>query len=174
MRDLFQNIEFYINHYDIEKRLFEMGKGIKRRGWLTKDEFLAICLWKSRRPKNRYKNNSEQTIKEKSKACFLEADEILKIKALTILNGVQIPTASAILSVVEPEKYPIIDARCIMSLQSIGIINWKTITLNNWVDYLNIIRQMAKDHKKTPREIEKGLFAYNRINLDEEYRNLYK
>ena len=105
---------------------------------------------------------------------FDEKNELNKIKILTDLKGVRIPTASAILSVVNPEIYPIIDIRCVQSLRDLGIINWKTITEKNWIEYLSIIRSLSKEKNKTAREIEKGLFSYNRINLDKEYTNLYK
>jgi hypothetical protein len=42
------------------------------------------------------------------------------------------------------------------------------------LNYLEIIRKLGKENNKPAREIEKGLFAYNRINLDKEYTNLYK
>jgi thermostable 8-oxoguanine DNA glycosylase len=169
-----ENLEYYIEQYELEKQIFRMGKEIKKRGWLEKTEFLTICLWKSRRPKRLYDLNSDKEIISKTKLSFDEKDELKKIKILTELKGVQIPTASAILSVVNPEIYPIIDERCIQSLTDLGIINWKTITDNNWIEYLNIIRSLSKEKNKTARDIEKGLFAYNRINLDKEYTNLYK
>lgn len=169
-----ENLEYYIDQYELEKQIFQMGKEVKKRGWLEKSEFLSICLWKSRRPKRLYDLNSNEEIIARSKLSFDEKDELKRIKILTELKGVQIPTASAILSVVNPEIYPIIDVRCIQSLKNLGIINWKTITERNWIEYLNIIRDCSKEKNKTAREIEKALFAYNRINLDKEYTNLYK
>jgi hypothetical protein len=169
-----ENLEFYIDQYELEKQIFEMGKEVKERGWLEKSEFITICLWKSRRPKRLYDLNPDKEIITKSKLSFSEKDEFKKIKILTELKGVRIPTASAILSVVNPDIYPIIDERCIQSLTDLGVIKWKTITENNWIEYLKIIRNLSMEKNKTAREIEKGLFAYNRINLDKEYTNLYK
>jgi hypothetical protein len=174
MTDFVQNIEYYIDQYDLERTIFELGKVILKRGWLKKEEFLTICLWKSRRPKNLYDQNSNEDIKSKTKLCLIENDELKKIKLLIELKGVRIPTASAILSVTNPSNYPIIDERCIQSLNHLGEIEWSTITENNWLEYLDIVRRLAKDNNKTAREIEKGLFAYNRIQLDKEYKNLYK
>ena len=104
----------------------------------------------------------------------MENDEKSKIKYLIELKGVNIPTASAILSVINPDKYPIIDERCIQSLNSLGIIKWDKITLDNWINYLIVIRDLGEQFHKSAREIEKGLFAFNRIKLDSEYKNLYK
>jgi len=174
MKEFIQNLEYYIDQYELEKQIFRMGMAIKERGWLEKSEFLTICLWKSRRPKRLYDLNSSKVIVSKSKLSFIEKDELKRMKILTELKGVQIPTASAILSVINPEIYPIIDERCIQSLQDLGVIKWKTITENHWIEYLSIIRGLSKEKNKSARDIEKGLFAYNRINLDKEYINLYK
>lgn len=173
MKKFTQRLEFYIDQYDIEKQIFKLGEEISKRGWLNKNEFLTICLWKSRRPKILYNLNSETQIIQITKLVFTESDELKKIRLLTNLKGVRIPTASAILSVSNPKIYPIMDERCLQSLQKLGVINWKTITENNWIKYLELIRELANKNKRTAREIEKGLFAFNRINLDNEYINLY-
>lgn len=141
---------------------------------MHKDEFMMICLWKSRRPKRLYLQNSEDQIRDNSKACFQESDEKIKIEHLIQLKGVEVPTASALLSVVDPDNYPIIDIRCVSALKQLRYITWEIITPNSWVKYLEIIRAIANDFSKTPREVEMGLFAYNRMELDSEYRNLYK
>lgn len=168
-----ENIDFYIDQYDVEKQIFLTGEIVHKRGWLTKEEFLKFCLWKSRRPKKWYNLNTAEEIKTKTQAAFNEEDERKKIICLTDLKGVNIPTASAILSIVNPKSYPIIDVRCIQSLTELNLISWKTTTIKNWLEYLKIIRALAESNNKTAREIEKALFSYNRMNLDEQYRNLY-
>jgi hypothetical protein len=168
-----ENISFYIENFNIEAQLFKKGVEIKERGYLTKTEFLNICLWKSRRPKNLYKQNSETEIENSTKLALAENDELLKINHLTKLNGVLIPTASAILSIVNPQDYPIIDIRCVNSLKELKVIDWETINSKNWLIYLDVIRRLSKELNLTCREVEKGLFAYNRIKLDLEYKNLY-
>lgn len=174
MNDFEKNINYYIDQYELEKQLYKKGHEYLKRGWLEKSEFLTICLWKSRRPKNLYSLNSENEIKTATRLSFAEKDEIHKVEHLTKLHGVRIPTASAILSVTNPKKYPIIDERCIQSLNDLGIIKWKRITESNWLKYLEVVRELGATYNKTARDIEKGLFAYNRIKLDNQYRNLYK
>jgi hypothetical protein len=94
------------------------------------------------------------------------------MEMLVKLKGVDIPTASAILSILNPKKYPIIDIRCVTALKDLRLISWKTITISSWEKYLIVIRQLAKRHNKTARQIEKGLFAYNRLKLDKDLKNL--
>ncbi len=173
MIDFEENINLYIDQYDIEKYLFLKGSEWRKRGWLKKPEFMDICLWKSRRPKNLYEQNKPEKIKECTKKVFTEQNERNKIELLTNLKGVGIPTASAILCITNPEEYPVIDVRCIETLIDLKLIAWNTINLNNWIEYLAIVRELANRHSKTAREIEKGLFAFNRIKLDIQNKNLY-
>ncbi|MEP7197662.1 MAG: hypothetical protein ABI851_14175 [Saprospiraceae bacterium] len=174
MNEFEENIETYIDHYDIEKHLFLNGAEWIKKGWLDKPEFLEICLWKSRRPKRFYEQNNNFEIREFTEKAFAESNEKTKIELLTNLKGVSIPTASAILCVTNSIDFPIIDIRCIETLVDLKLIYWSNINLNSWGEYLNIVRQLAKKHNKTARELEKGLFAYNRIKLDKQYKNLYK
>jgi hypothetical protein len=169
-----ENIEKFIDQYDWEKQLFINGIEWRKKGWLSKIEFLEICLWKSRRPKGLYEQNSESEIETITKSAFAQTDELAKINTLTTLIGVSIPTASAILCVTNSMLYPIIDVRCVETLKDLKIISWDYINSKNWIEYLNIVRAIAKKHNKSAREVEKGLFAYNRIKLDKQYKNLYK
>ncbi len=42
MKDFTNNIEYYIDQYDLERTIFDLGKEISNRGWLKRDEFLTI------------------------------------------------------------------------------------------------------------------------------------
>ena len=175
MEDFLKHIDYYIDQYDWDKQVFGLGSEIIKRGYMKKDEFLIICLWKSRRPKKWYLQNTSEDIERKTKESLQEKDENKKISILTELKGVSIPTASALLCVINPNDYPIIDERCVQSLNALGYIKWTTITESNWLEYLKIIRGLGVKYNKLAREIEKGLFAYNRIQLDKgELKNLYK
>jgi hypothetical protein len=142
---------------------------------MKKNEFMSICLWKSPRPKKRYKSNLDAEIESITKTAFKESDEKKKMLLLKKLNGIGIPTASSILTVVFPEKYGIIDIRCLDALQIIGKNIKKTISVNNWIKYTNIIRTIAEDNKLTPRNIDQALFAIHKEKLDsKDFENLYK
>ena len=79
MKSFSKNLDFYIDQYDLEKSIFDLGKGISKRGWLNRDEFLTICLWKSRRPKKLYEQNSPDDIKSQTIISLKEKDERKKI-----------------------------------------------------------------------------------------------
>ena len=171
-----KEINKYIGLYDTEKHLFQVvGPSVQVRGYLSFDDFYKICMWKSVRQKNNYIENKND-IEKTSRGAFAEADEARKIEILCELKGVGIPTASAILTVVFPEKYAVIDVRCLEMLKErLGFEVGKSISIKTWLKYLDIMRGLAKENNITPRELDMALFAMHKEKLENEgFRNLYK
>lgn len=174
MDNFSKNFESYTREYSIENVLYEEGYKFLKRGWLERDEFLKICFWKSRRSKALLRKNTVASVRSITRKAFAESDEAKKIIILMELDGVGIPMASAILSVTDPQKYPVIDIRTMQALKNMRLINYKTITINSWLKYLEVIEELKKKFKRPAREIDKALFAYHRMQLDKDFRNLYK
>jgi thermostable 8-oxoguanine DNA glycosylase len=172
---IIKDIKKYIELYDTEKYLFEVvGVLAKERGSLTFDEFYKICMWKSARQKQNYLKN-KRTIEKITKNAFEENDESERIKILCKLDGVDIKTASALLTVVFPQEYAVIDERCLDVLNTYGFKISKYSSINTWLSYLKIMRGLAKENNRTPRELDMALFAIHREQLEKQnFRNLYK
>ena len=169
------NLKKYLSLYNQEDYLFNfIGPQIRKRGFMKFDEFYKIGMWKSFRPKQKYLKN-QNMIEEITKEAFREKDERKKVEKICSLKGVGVPTASAILTIVFPDKYAIIDIRCIEMLERLKFSIKNAMTFKNWVKYLEIIRGLAIDNNITPREVDKVLFAMHKELLDlENHRNLYK
>jgi len=174
---IIKNLKKYIALYDVEKYLFEVvGPRTKKVGYMTFDDFYKICIWKSVRQKQRYIKNKTK-IKAITKEAFSKQDEKEKIKILCDkLEGVGIPTASAILTVVFPEQYAMIDVRCISIIrEKLKIEINKYISVNTWLEYLKVMRKISKKNKITPRELDMAFFAMHKESLEaKNYKNLYK
>ncbi len=158
-----EQLQDYIRKYYVEEVLFrDIGPKAKARGFLEFMEFLKIGLWKSVRQKNRYLKN-KAIVEKITKEAFLEQDEMKKMQILCDnLEGVDIPTASAILSIVYPEKYPVIDIRCLQTLAENGFsIKTTPPNVKIWLQYLGIIRDLAKEFEVTPRDVDMALFAWH-------------
>lgn len=168
------NTKKYLDLYNIEDYIFKIiGPRIRKRGFIEFDDFYQICMWKSARQKQNYLKN-KNIVKDISRNAFNEKDESLKIKHLLKLKGVGIPTASAILTICFPDKYAVIDVRCIQMLNKIGIKIRKSITINRWFEYLKIIRELAHENNLTPRQIDQILFSMHREILEKNnFKNLY-
>lgn len=146
--------------------LIKKMSSVKEKGHCTKEEFLEICIWKSARPKKHYLENTEEEIIETTKKVFSTKLEKRKIELLTKLNGLLIPTASAILAVTDPKNYGIIDIRVWQILYLYGAVknNPKGVDLDfdNWYSYLMKLRYYAKKFNVNARDIERTLFYHHR------------
>ena len=164
----------YLDLYNIEDYLFKIiGSRARKRGFLEFDEFYQICMWKSVRQKQNYLKN-KKIVEDISRKAFAESDESVKLGQLLTLRGVGIPTASAILTIVFPERYAVIDIRCIQMLNKLGSKIRENITPKRWLEYLNKMRELAQENNLTPRQVDQVLFAMHREMLDEDnYKNLY-
>ncbi len=163
-----------VSYAEREKELFgEIGKNIRNRSYLKKEDFLAIVRWKAARAIRKAEANSEEAIEKITKFAFEIDNEEVKIRVLTSLNGVSIPMASAILTIPFPEKYGVIDIRGWHTLYNLGLVNYKKDVFNvkDWLLYLKIIRELGKKYNVFPRAIDKAIFMYDRINRK---GNLYK
>lgn len=145
---------------------FDKISKAKEKGYLTKDEFVEICNWKSSRPKRHYLKNSEEVIKEISKKVLASNSEDEKIELLTSLKGVGIPVASAILTLLNPENYGVIDIRVWQLLYNYGEVNTnpkgQTLTIDNWKTFLILLRKYATQFNMKVRDIELILFFHHR------------
>lgn len=141
-------------------------KAVKRRGYLTKNEFLEIGMWKSARPKNSYLKNSDKEVVEITKKILSTKYEKRRITLLATLRGVSIPTASAILTLIDPQNYGVIDIRVWQLLYLYGVVNTKPDGINfsfkNWYTYISKLRYFAKMFDTTARSIERTMFLHHK------------
>jgi hypothetical protein len=141
-------------------------RDVRRRGHLTKREFLAICRWKSPRAIRHYLKNSPARIRRQSAAALAARSERARFEALTALDGVGAPMASAILTLTNPRRYGVIDIRVWQLLFDLGSVRTKPggvgFTFGDWHLYLTELRHHAKQLGVSVRAVEYSLFLYHR------------
>jgi hypothetical protein len=79
------------NEPEIEKRIAPLARA---RGYLTRDEFLAICRWKTPQSKHLCGRNRQSFVREVTRVALSTSNEEFKIRILLLLEGVGWPTAS--------------------------------------------------------------------------------
>ena len=88
------------------------------------------------------------------------ADERARLAALTALNGVAVPVASALLHFAMPDRYPILDYR---ALASLGDHKRRTqYTVAFWLDYVERCQGLARAAGVSIRELDKALWQDSR------------
>jgi len=149
-----------------EKELeYEIIKSIDIKGltpsYLTKDTLKKIAKWKSPRVMGHIEKNDEQYVKEVTQVSLSTKNEKLKIEILTLLNGVQIRMASAILLFCFPEQYTVMDYRAWDSLKALNKINGEIgDTFECWQKYNEICREIAKQNGVSLRKLDKALWQF--------------
>ena len=149
--------------------LISLLNGVRTRGYLNADEFMLIGMWKSPRQKHNYIKNNAETIKAISKESFKTKDEKVKVIILTSLKGVSVPTASAILTLTDPQNYGVIDIRVWQALYKYGLVRSRSsgvgLSPDDWIEYLDIIRALARKYNTSSRAVEQLIFLHHKNSL---------
>ena len=140
--------------------------------YLNKAEFDKILHWKLRgqyeRQRKNHLSNTEEVI-----CCItgtaltishsnLDYELELRVRILCTLRGVGVPVASAVLALVFPEKYAVIDFRGwrqIFSEEKKG-----TFSTVDYQKYLKEIYHLAEELKWLPQEVDLAIWEYDRLN----------
>jgi hypothetical protein len=147
--------------YDDDSGAAAAGAAAARRGYYELDELVTVCSWKTPRSKPLVTANSEGDVESATRrALDGEVLERERMQALTALNGIGVPTASALLHFARPEDYPILDVR---ALESLGVrTKGTTYSLAFWLRYLEACRSMAARHEVTLRTLDKALWQHSK------------
>jgi hypothetical protein len=140
---------------------------VRTAGRFTRAEFLAMCRWKSPRARRHYERNRAAAIRRASAAALAARGERERIEHLSALPGVSVATASAILTLIDPQRYGVLDIRCwqlLFSLRSVsGNRRGRAFTVAQWEQYLARLRGHARALGVSARTIEYTLFHCHRM-----------
>jgi len=143
---------------------------VRARGYLTLSELEKVCRWKSARALRHIRSNSSARVRGATKRALATRSERRRLEALRGLKGVSVPMASAILMLIDPKRYGVIDIRVWQLLYAMGAVTKKPqgvgFNFANWYQFLKIIRYFAKKLGVKARDVEWALFLAHR-----EYQN---
>lgn len=139
---------------------------VKKAGRFTRGEFLAMCRWKSPRSRRHYERNTAAAIRRASIAALAARSERARMTRLVALPGVSVATASAILTLIDPRRYGVLDIRCwqlLFHIRSVaGNERGRAFTVSQWEQYLARLRGHARGMGVSARMIEYTLFHCHR------------
>lgn len=168
LRDLpYQKLEPLIRHNLCDEEedtaaLIQRLRPARRRGYLTPEQLEEICRWKSARAIHHIKANTAEQIHAATSAALRTRSERRRLEALISLKGVSIPMASAVLTLLDPNRYGVIDIRVWQLMHKVGAVTKNErgagFTFQNWYDFLAVIRLLANTFGVTARRVERTLF----------------
>lgn len=136
----------------------EIAPRAKKRGYLTREEFIELGRWKSPRTQPLVRSNPSDIVEAVTRAALESSHEHVKIGVLRALNGVAWPTASVILHFCDRRAYPILDYRALWSL---GYGVPPRYTLEFWLAYTKFTRDLANRTGHTMRIVDRALWQYS-------------
>jgi len=140
--------------------------GVRARGHFTRAEFVQMCRWKSPRARHLWETNSPLRIRAVSRQVLAARSERRRMQLLTGLRGVGVPIASAILTLLDPRRYGVLDIRCWQLLFAIRSVDanrrGQGFTIAQWEQYLRALREHARRLRTTARAVEYTLFLCHR------------
>jgi len=171
-----------VEHEERSPYFERMSKVLQKRGYLLKKEFVSIGKWKAERQKGRHENNNDEDVESATKEA-LEASDRDKIKILRLLEGVGIPVASAILTVVYPKEYCVIDYRTWRALLWLRELAKKeSFTFTSYREYSDFLdsydaysrtyvyfnfrdtlKKIGERRNMTPRQVEMALWKFDKM-----------
>jgi hypothetical protein len=122
-----------------------------REGNYALENLMPIVEWKSQRPKGLISRNKPLDVADALATLAHCKRDRTKVSSLIGLRGVQVPMASAILTVFDPERYTIIDVR---ALQTLGI-RQPYLSVDHYLEYLAFCRAGASE--VTLRDFDRAL-----------------
>lgn len=141
----------------------KIGPRSRQLGYLTKQDFLELCYWKTSRSRKHCATNSEELIRAVTRVALSTDCEELRIKAPQVLAGVGWPTASVILHFGYNNLYPIIDYRALWSLGMNNVPPHK-YDFDFWWSYTQFCRELAGECRVTMRVLDRALWQFSKDN----------
>src|SRR5215813_3364116 len=170
---LFEKVSVLLNEHLSEEdaqtaALIRELRQARMRGYLTRKELEKVCRWKSARAIHLIKRTSAARVRTATGRALATRSERRRLEALRTLDGVSVPMASAILMLLDPRRYGVIDIRVWQLLHALGEVTKKSsgvgFNFNNWYQFLMKLRYFAKKLRVGARDIERSLFFAHRAN----------
>jgi hypothetical protein len=146
--------------YEDDTAVEAIGAKVRGRGWYLRAELREVALWKTRRSRSRVSRNTTAAIRDATSLALSTSDERLRIGVLTLLQGIEIPTASVLLHLAHHEPYPILDFR---ALWSIGVASQPYYySFAFWQAYVVKCRALAQSAGVSMRTLDRALWQYSK------------
>ncbi len=142
----------------VEPRLFtKVGPTVRKRGHYEPDELAAVARWKTPRSKSRIATNPAADVRDITRLA-IAAPERLAHRILTLLDGVRVPTATALLAVVFPDRHTVLDVRSTEALARLGC--WDNA--GGYRTYVEVCRRLAARLEVDLRTLDRALWRWSK------------
>ncbi len=147
----------------LPERLASFGEQFRSQGCLTREQLYEIAYESSTRSAYHVKKNPPERCERVTTNVRRVPDDFSKVQLLTGLAGFQAPTASCVLTALNPESHAVVDTRVWASLDRLGYVEGQKEQFDaaDYVQMIGPIRTIADTTEHTPATVGYALFAYD-------------
>ncbi|WP_265108792.1 hypothetical protein [Halosolutus halophilus] len=148
-------------------RLESFGVQYREQGYLTREQLYEIAYESSTRSAYHVESNPEDRCRTVTANVLAVDDDFSKIQLLTGLSGFKAPTASCVLTALDPSTHAVVDTRVWATLDRFDYLDGRKESFDaaDYVAMIEPIREIAAETGFSPAEVGYALFAY-----DDEHR----
>ena len=135
---------------DDDQPVVRLGAAARARGHLNDEDLRVLARWKTPRSASRIARNGAEFVRDTTRVALSTGGERLRIEVLTLLDGVDWPTASVILHFAHAQRYPILDYR---ALWSIGVSAAPSVARPRTMIFRRLIFSLRKMMDRTATKV---------------------
>jgi thermostable 8-oxoguanine DNA glycosylase len=164
-----ENLEHYRKTQGVlPEKLEDFGENYRAQGYLTQDQLYQIAYESSTRSAHHVRKNPKERCREVTRNVLEVEGDFSKITLVCGLKGFKAPTASCVLTALEPGKHAVVDTRVWASLERLGYFDERKETFgpDDYVKMIEPIREIAEETGYSPAKVGYALFAYDYVERD--------
>ena len=147
----------------LPERIAEFGEAYRQQGHLTREQLYEIAYESSTRSAYHVETNPEARCEEVTANVRRVEGDFSKIQLITGLSGFKAPTASCVLTALDPDRHTIVDTRVWATLERFDLVEVRKESFDaaDYVTMIEPIREIAVATDYSPEAVGYALFAYD-------------
>ncbi|MFB6266631.1 MAG: hypothetical protein ABEI31_03135 [Halodesulfurarchaeum sp.] len=145
----------------LPERLEEVGEQYHTQGYLEREQLYDLAYENSTRSAHHVESNPPERCREVTANVRRVEGDFSKIQLLCGLSGFKAPTASAVLTALDPSTHAVVDTRVWASLERLEYLEGRKESFDaaDYVSMIGPIREIAEETGYTAAEVGYALFA---------------
>ncbi len=144
-------------------RIAEFGETYRTQGYLSREQLYEIAYESSTRSAYHVESNPQARCEEVTANVRRVDGDFSKIQLITGLSGFKAPTASCVLTALDPDRHAIVDTRVWATLERFDLVEGRKESFDaaDYVRMIEPIREIAAETGYSPEDVGYALFAYD-------------
>ena len=168
MSDLTSLLPTYLDRYTatqgvLPERLTEFGEMYREQGYLDREQLYEIAYESSTRSAYHVERNPPERCHEVTSNVRRVKGDFSKIHLISGLSGFKAPTASCVLTALDPDQHAVVDTRVWATLDRLDYLDGRKESFDaaDYVTMIELIREIAAGTGYSTAEVGYALFAYD-------------